>query len=62
MKVFILYRSPDLSDLLETFPSVGHSLKQIMDHQRDNFTDTFNLDFTVRQLLIFTYMYMYMHA
>ncbi len=40
-------RTPDLSDLAETFPSVGHSLEELLKYNGDNFTTTFDLNFTV---------------
>lgn len=42
-----MHRSPNLSDVIETFPSVGHSLQQLLDYEGDNFATTFYLNFTV---------------
>ncbi|XP_064386075.1 probable E3 ubiquitin-protein ligase HERC4 isoform X2 [Halichondria panicea] len=39
--------SPDLSDLVETFPSVGHGLEELLKYDGDDFTSTFDLNFTI---------------
>ena len=42
----LFHRSPDVSDLVETFPSLGQSLMDIKNYDGDNFVDTFDLNFT----------------
>ncbi len=57
-------RTPDLSDLAETFPSVGHSLEELLKYNGDNFTTTFDLNFTVsfKAFLFYTYFFLRVHV
>ena len=42
-----MFRNPDLSDLLETFPTVGHSLMDVVNYEGNDFVKTFDLNFSV---------------